>query len=237
MQGQILGSFYRTIPFRTKQLLMWYLFKHKYSRLTARKIKKFPQTGVLSSHFVHLVSKKNFTYQNWSKYKSRQLNMNRLRSYVYLCTTLMYSYIMTINTNMYFFTKSLDKYRMHVDEDFNTSLLPWYTVYKTNIKGITGLSNYSRYFLNNPIAINHTDYDHKTIYEIHKNLPKILEFLNETDASKKEQLYNTIQNILTYKTATIAFTASQQLITTKSVYLLPKALLANICQYYNVYRI
>jgi hypothetical protein len=56
---------------------------------------------VLSSHYAHILSRKNMTYQTRSKYRAKTLNLNFFNYYFYFFTKFLYAYAYTKDNLIY----------------------------------------------------------------------------------------------------------------------------------------
>lgn len=131
LQTLFLKSFYKrknTInavkekTYFSKQVYLWYKLNNIFHTNLSASLLKYPNTGMLSSHFVHFLAKKNVTYQTRSKYRAKIFNMNSIYYYVYVYSTILYSYLQLVDLKLYFFTSNISKQHTITDEHFNTSV-------------------------------------------------------------------------------------------------------------------
>ena len=83
------------------KLILWFKFKNKFHRFFLIFLKNYTHLGILSSHFVHILSRKNLTYQVWSKYRARVFDINNTTKYTSTCTSLVSSYSWSILILLY----------------------------------------------------------------------------------------------------------------------------------------
>lgn len=160
------------------QLYVWYRFKNRINKDLNLKIKAFPKLGMLSSHFVHFISKKNISYQNRSKYNAKIFNLNSIYLYIYIATIFLYNFIKLLNKNVYFFTNNLTKQSTWVDDEFSTITSNW-----INFDHSGDLLNNLNYNLADFVAIS----DQSALIQTYSV---------EEDATKKENLYMEIKTKL-----------------------------------------
>jgi hypothetical protein len=103
-----------------KNVYLWYKLTNLYYIDIINTLSNYPQTGMLSSHFVHFLSKKNIVYQTKSKYRSKIINMNSVYSYLYMYANILYLYLQLLNWNLYFFTANVSKQTLTTNSEFNT---------------------------------------------------------------------------------------------------------------------
>jgi len=162
------------------QIYIWYLLKNKYNIDLKKALHNYVKTGMLSSHFVHFLSKKNVTYQTRSKYRSKIFNMNPIYYYLYLYSNLLYTYLKVLDCSMYFFTANLSKNRVTVDDSFTTTISNW---------------NYLNSDKNHKVILNLVDYtlnDYRCIIN-NKNMLDV--YFTELDTQKKELLLDTLSKL------------------------------------------
>lgn len=174
-----LNFFLKNTPLARKQLHIWFFFKNHFSKDLYLIIKNYPTLGILSSHFVHFISKKNVSYQNRSKYDSKIMNLSPVFMYVYLYALFVHKYTSLLNSNLYFFTSNLSKQSSWVDEDFGKHTSNWLVCNKKDN------------------VINLYDYNIHDYNLINKNLQLLNSYNVEIDPQKKEQLNTTIKTIFT----------------------------------------
>jgi hypothetical protein len=143
-------------------------------------LQKYSSLGILSSHFVHILSRKNLTYQVWSKYKSKTFNMTTHNAWIHnqIKYTIVYNQFL-LNT-LYFFTANPSLQSIYYDGTFNIQTTECTKINKSNLH------------TNNNLNINNNIEDIRNIY---KHFSIIEDFLNETDKQKKEQQQNELSVI------------------------------------------
>jgi hypothetical protein len=161
-----------------KQMNIWYKLKNVYYSKLNSSLIKYPKTGMLSSHFVHFVAKKNVTYQARSKYRSKIFNMNSIYYYIYSYSSILYLYLQLLDYKLYFFTSNITKQRTTVDADFNITISNW-TISKINSKLQINTIDYTT-----------TDYNNLTANKLLLN-----KYFDEIDLKKKELIWTSINEL------------------------------------------
>jgi hypothetical protein len=72
-------------------------------------LKRYTKIGFLSSHFVHILSKKNLTYQTRSKYRAHNYNLNGHSYNITRNIKQMIIYNHLLNALLYNFTANISK--------------------------------------------------------------------------------------------------------------------------------
>lgn len=197
LKGRFLTSYYfkkwtsqNLLNFTTsyeRQLWFWFIFKNRFNRFTRRFFRKYLKAGFLSSHFVHIFSKKNAVYQVRSKYRSHTHNLNICSNYVYNNTKSLVTYNNLLKSLLYFFTMNTSKRSIWVDSDFNLITTSW--EYSIIPKQVASKHNaYASMFMINNANFNSNYY--KNLFEL-RHLFK--EFFEATERSAQETIYKTIQ--------------------------------------------
>lgn len=166
-----------------ERLYFWYFFKNFYFNKLNNYLYKFFKRGIMSSHFVHFLIKKNFTYQTYSKYKAQLYDLN-YNLYYNKCR-LLYIYNIMLKNKIYHYTNDFSRVNFWVDTNFNYYYEPWYSYTLKNDR------QYVKKFLYNGInmVINDT-YSNKNICEIFKQKILINQFSVELDTKKKEVFFS-----------------------------------------------
>lgn len=162
------------------QVYLWYKLMNTYKINLNKSLIQYPKTGMLSSHFVHFLSKKNITYQTRSKYRSKNFNMNPIYYYLYIYTNMLYVYLYLLDWKLYFFTCNISKQRVTTDIDFDINISNWNSIV-------------SKYVSNT--QINRVDYTLDDYNIINNNEIIISSYLNEPDVHKKEALLKYINEL------------------------------------------
>jgi hypothetical protein len=113
--------------FKKKQILLWFFLKNRFYRYSRNFLKQYTKTGVLSSHFVHILSRKNLTYQTRSKYRSKVFNLSKYNNYMYKSVKYVCTYNQILNSLLYCFTTNHTKKHLWTDEDFGIKTSSWAT--------------------------------------------------------------------------------------------------------------
>lgn len=79
---------------------------------------KYQHTGIISSHYVHFLLRKNLTYQNRSKYRSKTTDMKCYNTYLHLYFTLLRNFATRKNANLYKLSNNLSKRSWYTTESF-----------------------------------------------------------------------------------------------------------------------
>lgn len=164
-----------------KKVYFWYKLKTLFHKNLLTSLSSYPDTGMLSSHFVHFLSKKNVVYQTRSKYRSKIVNMNYIYYYLYLYSKCLHWYLQTLDWNLYFFTSNPSKQRVLTDVNFNTNISNW---------------NSNNQNLDYNTQINFENYNVLNYNNIVSKKTLINQYYNEIDIKKKEILSLTINTIL-----------------------------------------
>lgn len=198
-EKKLMNKFYKHTKFGKKQIKMWFLFKNRYLKNLTKKLSHYPKTGVLSSHYVHILSRKNMTYQTRSKYRSKTANLNFFNYYFYFFTKFVYTYMYTLQSILYYFSTNSTQKSIWIDEDFYTHTTNWYSntlnLKKKNYFNIVKRKNF--YFMFN---INPTILSNKIITELYKNKQQINEFFIEEDVQKKDKIYIDLSSNIDFDT-------------------------------------
>ncbi len=171
-----------------KQFKIWLVFKNFFYKKLHAQLRAFPKTGILSSHYVHVLSRKNMTYQTRSKYRSKTLNLNFFNYYFYFFTKFMYTYVHSLNNQLYYFSTNVSHKNSWVDEDFYTNKTTWYDT-TTNIKKFSYVNVIYRSSFIKLFNINVENYVESDVSDIHKHKKLIADFFSEEDQKKKENKF------------------------------------------------
>lgn len=91
------------------RLMLWFLFKYRFNKFMRFFLKRYTKIGFLSSHFVHILSKKNLTYQTRSKYRAHSYNLNGHSYNITLNMKKLFIYNQLLNNLLYNFTANISK--------------------------------------------------------------------------------------------------------------------------------
>ena len=190
LRGLFINSFYtqqNTLTnvkykgtFFNLQVCLWYKLMNTYKMNLNKSLIQYPKTGMLSSHFVHFLSKKNITYQTRSKYRAKIFNMNTIYHYLHAYTKLLYTYLHVLGWRLYFFTSNISKQRAVVDVNFNLNISNWNST-MSKCAGNT--------------QINRVDYTLEDYNGVRSNEAIVSNYLNELDTHKKELLLKFISEL------------------------------------------
>lgn len=199
LNKKILSKFYKKNKHANKQLKLWFLFKNAFLKTLKKRLYKYPKTGVLSSHYVHILSRKNITYQTRSKYRSKTSGLNFFNHYFYFCTKFLYTYVYALNSSVNYFSTNPVHKNIWVDEDFHTHTSDWQTnalsLKKKNYVNIT-----RRYNSYNLFNVNVLSQNNDLILSLYKNKLLITSFYLEEDQIKKDAIYADLVQIMTNET-------------------------------------
>lgn len=182
-----------------KQLKLWVLFKNKFFKNLKNRLAHYPKTGVLSSHYVHILSRKNLTYQTRSKYRSKTPNLNFFNHYFYFFTKFIHMYVNSINTNLYYFSTNVTYKTIWVDEDFYTNTSEWHNN-SLSIKKKTYMFITRRHTFYTLFNINTNNQDNTVVLDLYKNKTLINSFFLEEEPLKKDLIYTEITSVLSINT-------------------------------------
>jgi len=182
-----LGSFFTKIKFVRKlkiariykktQLLLWFFFKKKFNRFILRFLKKYRKIGFLSSHFVHILSKKNLTYQTRSKYRANIHNLNTYNFYVLYSVKQVCVYKQILNSLLYVFATNSSKQGIWRNENHQLQTSNWYNNYVTKDQK----SKHTTFTL----PIEFVNFDNTVLNVLYDNYALITEYLILDDQKKK----------------------------------------------------
>lgn len=180
------------------QLRFWLRFKNYFYKKLIKKLKKFPKTGMLSSQYVHVLSRKNLIYQTRSKYRSKVVTLNYFTNYIYMCTKFICIYLYNLNSFIYFFSSNSTYKNIWLDSDFCVTTSSWHTdTLNIKKKTFSSLTNRTKFYkLNNFTTENYNNNDITTLYENRRYFEL---FFFEEDAKKKEEMYKELLKNANFK--------------------------------------
>jgi hypothetical protein len=114
------------------RLMLWFLFKYKFNKFMRFFLKRYTKIGFLSSHFVHILSKKNLTYQTRSKYRAHNYNLNGHSYNITRNIKQMIIYNHLLNALLYNFTANISKRTNWYDDMYNFQTSEWSRAYAVN---------------------------------------------------------------------------------------------------------
>lgn len=176
----------------------WFIYKNVFLKKLLMYLHHYTNYGILSSHYVHFMVKKNLTYQIRSKYRTRIFNLVNNQVYIYLYSILLQSYSSVIYKTLHQFNLSFNLQSNSVTEDF-TKITPIY--YSNTLKYSNTIKRTFSNF-NNIKNIN-TDYKYDNIIItvgdwvfIYKHIDLIFDYLSCKDSLKTEALHQKIIHTL-----------------------------------------
>lgn len=173
--------------YKSKQLYLFYKLRKKLTKPLYNKTTSLVKLGILSSHFVHFISKKNITYQSRSKYKSNINDANLLHNYIWLYTDFIHKLVNTTLVSTFFFTTNISIKQEMIDEDFNPIRSNWFS---------SGSHFLSKCVNVRPDNLNTNEYTLQDYLLLTKNADSLRNYLLETDNLKKETQLNNLLNIV-----------------------------------------
>jgi hypothetical protein len=176
--------FYRNHITRRRSFVYWFRLKNIYNNNFYKFIKNFNKTGVLSSHFVHVLILKNLLYQNRSKYYSKTFNLNTINAYVYSCAKILQAVRFNTYGQVYFFTANVSKKNLWTDELFDIQTSNW-TGFLKNVFDTNVVEMHSMLYKQ---PINYRDYNCYIFNSIMDERVLIEQIFHESDSIKRSSL-------------------------------------------------
>lgn len=195
----ILTFFKKINKYKKKLIFLWFLFKNKFYKELYNYLNNFLKIGYLSSHYVHILSRKNLMYQARLKYRSKHVKLNYFNYYVYNFTKFIYLYLYSLNTKLYFFTTNSIHKNIWLNDEFNICTSLWgYTI--NNVQNSVVVNWFNRSKIITLDSLNTYQFNNKILCDIYKNLDIINNFFYENDKKKHNDLFNILLQKLQHDT-------------------------------------
>lgn len=173
------------------QLIAWFIFFNKFIKKTKRIIRKYPRIGTLSSNIVHVVSRKNITYQTRSKFRSKTFNMKHNTLWLYERSMALNVYTSLLLFSLYSFASNPKTRNIYRDKDFNITTSPVIsnTLYNRTISNKIIYKN--RYLkFDSPIYIY---FNNKQLLDLVINNAEVENYISTLDLSQKKQIFDILK--------------------------------------------